>query len=165
MNRKITDFALTGKCDGLGASGLTRGVPAAPKPSRTSRLWSAIAPNPWATSRSTFRRVRFTSWDIKKLTSVQQRKAELWEIAALSEESMCKRQLGLIRFPRERQLISSRDLRRLRFACLCFHPACNRGRLLGHKLAVHQRERLKGVCRHRSDSAGTHGVGLIEVRH
>src|SRR4051794_32088776 len=163
MNRKITDFALAGKCEGLGASGFTRGVTAPAKPSRISRLWSAIAPNPWATSRSTFRLVRFTSWDIKKLTSVQQCKAELWKIAALSEESMCECQLGLVRFPGESQFVRSRYLRRLRFACLRINPTRNRGRLLRHEIAVHQRKRLKSVRRHRPHSAGTHCVWLIEV--
>ena len=53
MNRKMTDFALAGKCGGFAASGLTR----ARRAVADQQVRSAIAPKPWAASRRTLRRV------------------------------------------------------------------------------------------------------------
>ena len=57
IKRNMTFFALGANCGSFGASGLAEGSVLAPRPSRSSRLASAIVPMPPAQSRKKLRRL------------------------------------------------------------------------------------------------------------
>src|SRR5262245_65814212 len=97
MNSQMTDFALAGKCEGFGASGLSAGEPgasatggAARHPCWSSRAARASRPQPWPGRRRNCRRVANAgsakwcgmagmarSLDVNELIQAHQRLAEV----------------------------------------------------------------------------------------
>src|SRR5690349_24645694 len=138
----MTDFALPGKCGGLGASGLTAACARGGKSEE-----SAMAPNPWAARTSTSRRVsagvKCGLRNIQKLVTVEQGQTEIVERASSAEE--LARQFHFVRARRTGQGQLPRSFDRA-LAILAARPLQARGevvRNLLHETGVEQRQRLQ----------------------
>src|SRR5215831_6593270 len=165
MKRKMTDFALPGKCEGFAASGLTRSAAFA---GGSSSEASASEPKPCAARTRTSRRVtagRKCSRDIEKLIPVEKGQTKVRQRAAGLEKLIGKPRLFGPRLSREGQLPCCRD------------PACAIGtarmfqargkglRHLLHETGIDQRQRLEGMGGYRTHGARGNGIGLIECGH